>query len=157
MQAISPSGIESAQAGQWHSLGKAGEPAEGDNVEHGRHHSSRLDAAVGGAQVGPIDLGAHFLAAHGAGGQAFDARAVFDRDAGRFPLAHGARRDAHHGGENSLASKVLRGAVNWVHAISLDALDYRCQGGLNHFFLGGLIFGEWTCAIESENCGAGTA
>lgn len=157
MKAISPSGIESAQTGQWHSLGKAGEPAEGDNVEHGKNHLCRLDVAIGGAQINPIDFGAHFLAAHGAGSQALYARAVLDGDAGGLPLAYGARRDADHLGKNSLASEVLCGAVNWVHAISLDALDSECQEGLNHFFWGGLIVEAWTCAIESENCDAGTA
>lgn len=126
-------------------------------MEHGRHHSSRLDVAIGRAQVAPIDLGAHFLAAHSAGSQALYARAVLDGDAGGLPLAYGARRDADHLGKNSLASEVLCGAVDWAHAISLAALDYECQEGLNHFFLGGLIVEAWTCAIESENCGAGTA
>lgn len=131
MEAINPSGMKSARA---RGPGKAGEPVEGDNVEHGKNHSGRLDVAIGGAQVGPIDLGAHFFAANGAIGQALDARAVLYRHAGGLPLAHGARRDADHAGENSLASEVLCGAVNWAHARSLDALDYRCQEGLNHFF-----------------------
>lgn len=175
MQAISPSGIESAQAGRWHGPGKAGEPAEGGNVicrqtgsrnaglRHavGDHSGGFLllggQRAVGGAQIAPVDLGAHFLTADGAVGQALDSRAMFYGDAGGFPLTDGAWRDAHHLCKKALASKVLCGAVDWVHAKSLDALDSGCQGGLNHFFQGGLIVGAWICAIESENYGAGTA
>lgn len=116
MQAISPSGIESAQAGQWHSLGKAGEPAEGDNVEHGKNHLGRLNVAIGRAQVAPIDLGAHFLASHRATCQTLDSRAVLHRDTRGLPLTDGARRNADFVGEDSLASKVLCGSIDRVHA-----------------------------------------
>lgn len=97
--------------------------------------------AISGAQVGPVDLWSHFFAADGAIGQALDAWAVLNWHAGGLPLTHGAWRDADHAGEDSLASEVLCGAVDWVHAQSLAALDLRCQAGLNLFFLAGLIVG----------------
>lgn len=95
--------------------------------------SSRLllRRAVGRAQIAPIDIGAKILAADSAAGGALDHRAALGWDASGKPLRDRTRRDADDFGQLALASYDFRSSFDWVHGISLAALNFECQEALN--------------------------
>lgn len=92
------------------------------------------DRAVGGAQVGPVDLWAHGFASHLPAGQPFDARAMLNRDAAGDPLRDGAGGDSKLASQFALASDDLCGTLDGIHGSSLVTLYRCCQAPLNHFF-----------------------
>lgn len=116
-------------------------PGRGDALRSRRLLGGFGCRAIGGAQIGPVDLGAHGLAAHGAIGGALDGWAMLNRHASSKPLGDRTWGYPHNSGQGALASENFCRSFNWVHAESLAALDFDCQGGLNHFFFVGLTLG----------------
>ena len=88
--------------------------------EAGRHLCGLLVAfvlaAVGGAKVGPINVGAQVFAADSAGCGALDGRAVFCRDASvpAYPLAHHAGRHVANPCDCYLPAKDFCRFFHWV-------------------------------------------
>ncbi len=83
--------------------------------------------AIGGAQVGPIDIGAKVFAADGASGHALDGNAAVKRNAAINPLTDGARRHAERFRQRDLASNYFCGAFNGVHNPQYIRAKSACQ------------------------------
>lgn len=85
-----------------------------ENVDWARMSGRLLGLAVGGAQVGPIDIGAQVFAADGAVGCLLNRWAALCGNWSLlfYPLIHGRRSNADQSGQSRLTTDDFTGCLN---------------------------------------------